>query len=234
MQNFCKGQDIVTLKKNHLRHPTKHSISPKATLPFPRVHVHKHEHRTNNQTEFMSAAVTALLTLKGHMHTNNVLTEAVGHTCGSLLPLPYVQSQITTSRKYHMPSHSTAPLHNRTTATRVAQTLLPTGWRELDEILCTVTGLWEERKDWVFLLLKTGCFCNTALIQEENTHNSIILAIQICKDVNRCSPYTGLETNPKYFWVQSSWLWVQPVLAVPRFLCHQNYLIRGQSTQVAI
>lgn len=69
----------------------------------------------------MSATVTVLLTLKGHMHRNNVLTEAVGHTRGSLFPLPYVQSTITTSRKYHMPSHSTAPLHNRTTATRVAQ-----------------------------------------------------------------------------------------------------------------
>lgn len=69
----------------------------------------------------MSAAATVVLTLKGHMHINNVLTEAVGHTRGSLLPLPYVQSPITTSGKYHMPSHSTAPLHNRTTATRLAQ-----------------------------------------------------------------------------------------------------------------
>lgn len=47
----------------------------------------------------MSATVTVLLILKGHMHINNVLTEAVGHTRGSLFPLPYLQSKITTSRK---------------------------------------------------------------------------------------------------------------------------------------
>lgn len=59
--------------------------------------------------------------MKGHMYINEVLTEDLGHTLGSLFPLPYVQSTVTTSRKYHMLSHSTAPLHNRTTATRVPQ-----------------------------------------------------------------------------------------------------------------
>lgn len=70
----------------------------------------------------MSATVTVLLTLKGHMHINNVLTEVVGHTRDSLFPLPYAQSKVTTSGKYHMASHSTASLHMRTTATRISQT----------------------------------------------------------------------------------------------------------------
>lgn len=65
----------------------------------------------------MSATVTVLLILKGHMHINNILTEVVGHTHGSLFPLPYVQSKMTTSRKYHMPSHSTPSLLKRTIAT---------------------------------------------------------------------------------------------------------------------
>lgn len=70
----------------------------------------------------MSATVTVLLIRKGHMHINNVLTEVVGHTFGSLFLFPYVQNKITTSRKYHMPPHSTSSLHKRTTATRISQT----------------------------------------------------------------------------------------------------------------
>lgn len=68
----------------------------------------------------MSATGTVLLILKGHVHINNILTEAVGHTRSSLFSLPYVQSKMTTPRKYHVPSNSTASLLKRTTATRVS------------------------------------------------------------------------------------------------------------------
>lgn len=69
----------------------------------------------------MSETVIVMHILKGYTHTNNVLTELVSHTLGSLFPIPYVQSKITTSRKYYMPSHSTVSLHKSTTATRISQ-----------------------------------------------------------------------------------------------------------------
>lgn len=204
MQNFYKGQDIVkTLKRNHLRHPLNTVSAPK--LPYLSPEYMYTNINIEQTTEFMSASHSSAHTERSHAY-KQFLTEAVGHTRGSLFPLPYVQSIITTSKEipHAISQHSTFTQQNYCNKGST-DTLFPKGWRELDEILCTVTGLWEERKDSFFLLL-TGCFCNTALIQEENTHNPIILSIQICKDVNRCSPYMGLETDPKltprHFWVQ--------------------------------
>lgn len=45
----------------------------------------------------MSETVIVMHIIKGYMHINNFLTEPVGHTLGSLFPIPYVQSKITTS-----------------------------------------------------------------------------------------------------------------------------------------
>lgn len=144
----------------------------------------------------MSATVTVLLILKGHMHINNVLTEVVGHTRETLFPFLMYRAK--------------SPLQGNTTCHLTAQCLytrelLQQGYHR-HTFSYGMKGIrWDplysnwfagRKKGIFFLLLTTGCFCNRALIREKNTHNPVILSIQICKDVNRCSPSRGLETNP--------------------------------------
>lgn len=45
----------------------------------------------------MSETVIVMHIINGYMHRNNFLNELVSHTLGSLFPIPYVQSKITTS-----------------------------------------------------------------------------------------------------------------------------------------
>lgn len=45
----------------------------------------------------MSETVIVMHKITGYMHINNLLTEPASHTLGSLFPIPYVQSKISTS-----------------------------------------------------------------------------------------------------------------------------------------
>lgn len=91
----------------------------------------------------MSETVIVMHIIKGYMHINNFLTEPGSHTLRLLFLIPYVQSKITTSEILHAISqHSTQEYYCNKDIT---ETLFPTGQKELDEILWTVTWLWEER-----------------------------------------------------------------------------------------
>lgn len=143
IQNFYKGQDIVTLKRNHLRHLLKHNLSPKGTFP------QSTSTRTRTSNKQLNWINECNSHSSAHTERSHAYKQCHHWSCWSH-PWFTVPSSLCTEQNHHFKEipHAISQ-HNIFTQENycnkdITDTLFPMGWKELDEILCT--RLWEKRK----------------------------------------------------------------------------------------